>query len=976
LPSYYQGLGAPHWTGAKGFDCDPSPADRITGTPCPCGGGGSITPAQEDIVVQKVRNFLLSGNALMAECASIEVFENNPNGRFLTSIGIYPDNDQIPPAGRSAACGTNDSIKVGYPGIPYTQIGDFQYQSTGGHRHNWRPLPPDGDTLNDNSLVSPGYKPTVRDFLYLDTPCPLPTSVGATQRWNYAIGGHIDGDVDKGYVVYVGGHKYAKCLSYGGGAGAGPEDSLHIKFKRSLDPGTVFDLKLIYLVGSDTDSVSLVFQVGQDIQAGDSLLVDAASTRYKDPNKRQEIRNLHVINQSHQNIQIIAFSLRWNPNGGASGEKLDKITTATGVTFFDSKKFGGSTASPVDVPPGDPSIVPVALAAPSGGGAPSLGPETCTPDWGATNVAAVRMILNTMLQLGGEVQRQKFVQGSPVVDRDQILYVGSREYPGHIGHFQAFDIKQSSRTELWDALRKMPRAGDYNSPLTRKIWTNLTGRPQDFLSFDLNQVTVLQPLLVVPTVDSATWLIKLVRGQKRILRRIGGSVTYIWRDRNFRLGEITHSTPAILEPSPLVPGGLSRDKFAFIGAGDGMLHMFLAAENTSSGFRYICGDCGKEIAAYISRHALPYLKYQPFDAPSDPPAVSVDGSPVLADVFVDTTTYGNGPHKIWRTVLAVNGQVRTPQPYGIFMGFDVTELNTIDRIASVKLLFDTAFVDSNVGLSRGMSMGEVVLGNGTETYALFFGTNFATRDSGKFGIHLFALGLRGQMYWHQTFAYQDTAINVNDIPGIPALMDINLDGYTDYVLIGDMEGRLWALNAGTGESYCKDRNGNPVPLFDFGANEPIGAGPTVDGTVIYVGTGGTDWADTTQRYHIYAVRFQCGNTAPLWSYELQPGEKVWESPVVAGSQLLVGVGRGRLNATPPQTGRGRVISLNKETGDANWNVRTQTAVAGVGARGKHGYAVTAEGELLQIGPSAAPQPEGIPTGVVRTLEWREIFGAD
>jgi len=182
----YDYLWAPHWEGYKKYGKDDDICSHDT---------DDVVPEVEEIVL-KIKEFLIDGKALLAECASIEVFEHSENGHFLTDKG-FGHND-----------GTDDPNRIIYNDMisPYSQVGDYEFDPEGGHLHNWRPFQ-SGDSYNLSDYggdpdVSGGasvYNDTVTRFVIDDT------------EWDYYVGGRAFGDTNNGYVLYLGGHKYAKC---------------------------------------------------------------------------------------------------------------------------------------------------------------------------------------------------------------------------------------------------------------------------------------------------------------------------------------------------------------------------------------------------------------------------------------------------------------------------------------------------------------------------------------------------------------------------------------------------------------------------------------------------------------------------------------------------------------------------------------------------------------------------------------------
>jgi hypothetical protein len=251
----YDFLWAPHWTGYDKYD----------------GDFDNDGTADVEEIVSEIKLFLESGNGLLAECASIETFEHSQNGHFLSTKGFGHNG------------GTNDDTKVIYNDVTgaNSQIGDFFYEPEGGHLHNWRPYHSGDDyKLDVPPDVSGGdsaYVSTVTRFTVDDT-----NNSGAVENtdWDYYVGGYAYGDTNNGYVVYLGGHKYAKCS---GSVAVAPEINvkpLLFEFAKDVDKSDkVYTITLVvgYNDGSAKNSV-ITFTTDADFSAiakvGDPLEID------------------------------------------------------------------------------------------------------------------------------------------------------------------------------------------------------------------------------------------------------------------------------------------------------------------------------------------------------------------------------------------------------------------------------------------------------------------------------------------------------------------------------------------------------------------------------------------------------------------------------------------------------------------------------------------------------------------------------
>ncbi|GAF82392.1 unnamed protein product, partial [marine sediment metagenome] len=262
LTGGYDFLWAPHWEGDKAPYSDDN--------------DGNGTPDVDDIVDQ-VATFLEAGKGLFAECASIETFEHRDRGRFLTTKGIGHNG------------GTNDPDLVIYndPTAANAQVGDFAYDPEGGHLHNWRPFV-SGDPyaltpLPDVSGGNSEYVDTVTRFTVDDTSDP-PNGVVDDTDWDYYVGGYAFGDTRNGYVVYLGGHKYAHCK----GSNTGADPSAHpLDFEFGEEISTeAFTLLVKYNSGSET---TITFDVSDNpftAKAGDPLEVDLTTASFDKKKKK------------------------------------------------------------------------------------------------------------------------------------------------------------------------------------------------------------------------------------------------------------------------------------------------------------------------------------------------------------------------------------------------------------------------------------------------------------------------------------------------------------------------------------------------------------------------------------------------------------------------------------------------------------------------------------------------------------------
>jgi len=257
------------------------------------------------------------------------------------------------------------------------------------------------------------------------------------------------------------------------------------------------------------------------------------------------------------------------------------------------------------------------------------------------------------------------------------------------------------------------------------------------------------------------------------------------------------------------------------------------------------------------------------------------------------------------------------------------------------------------------------------------------------GINVFAFDLAtGDKLWHFSDQYADS---VNDIPGAVTLFDTTGDSFMDRVYVGDMNGRLWELDAvdGTNPNGTVEVDGvtKQMPLWNAGIDRPISVSPAitrVNGHVVLIfGTGGTDWApvktgsepETDFLHSVYAVDATEKQTSPvywdsdteqggagtlLWEQTLDAGEKVWSAPTIAAGRIYVATATGTMESTDPGedvAGSGYLYSLDLNTGGKVWTaddnpegrVDVGKGLSSIYVDRRHVYLTTINNEIRQIG---------------------------
>lgn len=535
-----------------------------------------------------------------------------------------------------------------------------------------------------------------------------------------------------------------------------------------------------------------------------------------------------------------------------------------------------------------------------------------------------------------------------------------------------------------------------------------------------------------------------------------------------RLWAIENSTPALKIKSKYVEstatavtvdqinaGKDRRDRFLFAGADDGMMHAFHAGKYDPSTDTYpdtVAGrGTGKEIWAYLPSTLLPNLLNQKnfIDSTSgtspDTPAISADGSPALGDFLVCTAknTLTNTCIKWeWKTRLVGTATIRS-ENHGIIFALDVTDPydpkvlweSKYDKTTDSECLADKK--NCNMGESKGVAIGTAQIGDELKDYVFLtsswiqkkklVGSTYTvcTTDTTGcvYGVSAFALDLdTGRVKWEKSIAYTSDAGDIVAPPAMPALMDRDNNGSYDYVVFGDMQGRLWALRTTDGMNLTGNTPVYEIKTLDTagkdtttkaGYKEPIGAPVSVYRDYVVLATGGTDYASNgesdSQKYRIEVVKIGLtgatkvnGQAVVLEGYDSTNkigSEQVWAKPAIT-SDLKVYIGTVRSYSSSADVSKlestGRVIVLDLKmapgsgvtpanvsyvggTGSEQWH--SGGFVGGFDFDNKHAYIVTlkpskdASGnkkDVLQIGSENDFKASTNKANPYKILWWRKM----
>jgi hypothetical protein len=533
------------------------------------------------------------------------------------------------------------------------------------------------------------------------------------------------------------------------------------------------------------------------------------------------------------------------------------------------------------------------------------------------------------------VARQEYSRTSAAAEvvisgqQKELIIAATFMYPGWEGHLRAYDVtgvtmQQSTNstiqtitspnpgsttgrtvaqggTILWDAADLLnARSSD-----SRTIYAGYkasSGAALQLLNFTVANVTTLAPLLLDVNGDNAG-LINFVRGQ----------------NRDPVLGDIQHSTPVIMGPpsgtvaamgtgyDTFAAANAGRQKVIFVGANDGMLHCFDAA-------------AGTELWAYIPYNLVPMLKnMSQIDSLTGhryfSHAYSVDGTPSVGDAYI------NG---VWKTVL-VCGQGKGK---GSSVGGGLNYYFALDVTNPLNPQPMWELTASTMGETWSTPAFGQVNQSGTNRWVVFMGSGYNNASSGVVGNYFYVVRLdTGAVIrsvsvsnvntsgYTRSNPYPDIYVT---IPGSPTAVNSDTDTLTEYVYVGDLDGRLYRMDVtGTNSS-----NWNLTAIYTDNDNYPIITKPAVFADPltggmplhIYFGTGGDDNAPAN-RYYAFIAMTDTGSSAAVEWYvgnaaelnlssslcvgSLSLGEKVWADPVISDNIVYFSTLTGSIENVNP-----------------------------------------------------------------------------
>jgi len=753
-----------------------------------------------------------------------------------------------------------------------------------------------------------------------------------------------------------------------------------MKFEFTEDITTeVITLVVNYDSGSQTTVTAPPF----DTNAGDPLEVDITTAGEV---KDEKVEKIYFKNTGASAIEIDSIVVSWT--GGGGGQLLKKIEDKTTGVKIDNINQASPHTQVIDgffiAPPG---AAATGCTSPEIGGlmeSPYLtafsidfatpGVVNCSNNANCSwkNMAGVQMVLNTLFNIKFQITSREYVRSSPIVAHPY-LYQGTFEYPSYFGHFRRYDVTATDEDKdaAWDTggAGKIPAANTDNSD-GRKIYTAKDNGDGTWtkITFDASSIEDLRVPLDVSPVDGDDV------DELAVITRVRGkdwdNDYDIWVERENKMGGIMHSAPVIVVQNSRTSESENRTELAYMGDMYGMLHAIDIATGT-------------EKWTFIPPNLLGLLQNDRTDPNAVQDFAAVDGSPTARDVFYD---HDDDPEtaKQWRTILVCSQGLGGKYIFAL----DVTDPDYFSLLWMI--------TDTDMGHAYRTAIGKVKSGEELK-WMVFVATGAASIVADHGGINIFAFDLiSGAEVWHFFNEYSDA---VNDIPGSITLFDTDDDTFMDRVFVGDMNGRMWELEAldGTnpyGTVQEGDDAGKQIPLWNTGLGNPISVSPAivrVNPVILIFGTGGTDWAATNQNYYVYAVKAE-GRTDPenppsytggagslYWDQEIQLplGEKVWSTPTIAAGNIYLATAVGTMESGSPRSdlasdgqNTGTFYSLKLEDGSENWSISNLGKVRGsIFVDKQHAYLTTIDNEIIQIGGDTFPA-DAVVNVVLRA--WRQL----
>ena len=534
------------------------------------------------------------------------------------------------------------------------------------------------------------------------------------------------------------------------------------------------------------------------------------------------------------------------------------------------------------------------------------------------------------------------------VSTDTSAFIGSfipQYSPMWEGHL--YKVKLDSEfvpvDTMWDAGHILSQM----DPNLRNIYTVKNGTWQ---SFDTTNPNLTPADFGVSTQTEKNAIINYVRGNTNPSR--------------WYLGDIFHSSPLVVGAPPpfFYDVGYKgfcklwedRPRRVYVGANDGMLHIFDAGMTSQEG--------GDEVWAFIPPDLLPKLKRMALDDTHD---YYVDDSPIAYGIWDDKNGDGMKDSTEWKTVL-MGGERQGGNHYYFIDITDPTQVppsQVADSFSdpllgetwSTPVIHPLRYWSNNKFRERWFAC----FGGGYDTSATGVGASFYLVDIGgdnQGGSNSFGM---------VRFDPSNTPGLGSCIPSAPAVNDVidttrpgglNPDGFADGIYIGDHDGNMWFIDISSAHTsewrmakVFAQVTANELRCF-FAPSLAIQViQETVGDTLIILkevpwlfwGTGDrADILEDKTRNRFYAIKYPdtanvltesdldniTGGSLPDtskagWYIVLDQGEKVVSVPIVFDENVYfttfkpeVDQGGSQQDSCNPATGTAYLYAMNAWTG--------------------------------------------------------------
>lgn len=243
-----------------------------------------------------------------------------------------------------------------------------------------------------------------------------------------------------------------------------------------------------------------------------------------------------------------------------------------------------------------------------------------------------------------------------------------------------------------------------------------------------------------------------------------------------KLGDIINSSPFYV--GDFLATGAKRDPVVYVGANDGMLHAFSGKAKKDGG--------GTELFAYVPNAVLGNLNKLTDKIYNH--QFYTDGSPAIADAKLSSG---------WKSVLVAGLNAGGAGIYAL----DVTDPANFTSASANKIpLWEFTETDDKVGAvpsgDMGFTYGKPVIAQvkagATSTWVAIFSNGYNSTN-GKGVLYIVALEKTGPWTLGTNF-FKISVPGTGNGLSAPVAMDIEQDGYVDYVYAGDLNGKLWRFD--------------------------------------------------------------------------------------------------------------------------------------------------------------------------------------